>query len=263
MFDAIILGIIQGITEFLPVSSSAHLLIFERVLGFEGDDHSFTVAIHLATTIAVILYFWKDIFEISKGFIAPKQKEERSNAINIIVASVPVLIIGYIIKDTAWFGAITSNLYVIGSSLILFSVLLYLADKRSLNQPEKYKKTRITLFDSLVIGLSQIIAAVFPGASRSGITLTTGLSRNITREKLARFVFLISIPVSGLASAYEIFFGGSLTLNHNFMVAFISAFISGLGAIHFLLEIIKKYSLKWFCLYRIFFGLLILTFAVI
>lgn len=266
MFDAILLGITQGLTEFLPVSSSAHLLLLEKALNFDQDSHSFTIAIHLATTIAVIIYFWKDLLQITKAFFSAKtlkEQESRSIGLKIILATLPSLLIGYFIQKTEWYEHITSNVVVIGISLIVFGLILYFADKLSFRKEKEGDQKKLTIADSIIIGLSQLIAAIFPGASRSGITLTTSFFRNIERKEAARFIFLISIPMSGLPALYEIFMGDNLILNNQFFVAFIAAFVSGLAAIHFLLEIVRKYSLKWFCLYRVLLGLGVLAFALI
>jgi undecaprenyl-diphosphatase len=264
MFNSIILGLIQGLTEFFPVSSSAHVLFFEKLLNTEGSGKTFAAGIHLATSLAIIIYFWKDIWKMLKSLLNFKNetlKTDRQLAFKIILSTIPVIIIGVIVEKVDFFEKLGENLFVMGTSLIVFGILLYVVDRASYKNINSKKE--ISYFDSLVIGSSQIIAAIFPGASRSGMTLTTSFWRNIDREAATKFIFLIAIPATALPGIYEIVIKKTLVINTDFVFAFVAAFLSGLFAIYFLLKLIQKNSLKWFCLYRIIFGLCIITFALI
>lgn len=257
MLDVIILGLIQGLSEFLPISSSGHVTIALIILGVQ-ENAGFAAAIHIATCLAAIIYFRKDIWDICKGFIQYKNtdlKEERELGINIIIATIPAAILGLIVSklglDQYFYSALS-----IGVSAIIFAILLYFTDKYSQNNQNLNK------FGAVIIGATQIIAAVFPGASRSGVTLTASFLLNIKRDYAAKFVFLISIPMTALASLNEIILETSVQFNTNFIIAFVVALISGMMAIHILLYFIGSKSLKWLMLYRIIFGIIAILIAV-
>lgn len=262
MFNALILGIIQGLTEFLPVSSSGHVTFFEKVLNFQ-EDNGFAAAIHLATCLAALIYFRKEVLEILKSFINYKKNDENSKkyrdlGISVIIATIPAAILGLIISklniDTYF-----SDLFSIGISAIFFGAILLYADKFSnINNSINQQANKLTSF---LIGTSQIIAAIFPGASRSGITLTTSYFFKLEKEFAAKFVFLISIPITALAGFNEIVLKHSVHIDADFFMAFISAFISGLIAIYFLLFLIRKADLKWIIYYRFIFGITVLFYA--
>lgn len=274
MFNSIILGLVQGLTEFFPVSSSAHVLIFEKVLHAEGSGNTFAAGIHLATALAIVIYFHKEIWIMLKSFLphagiqnatsltSSNPTENRQLVYKIILATIPVILIGFIVEKVDFFSNVADNLLLIGLSLIIFGILLYLVDKKSLQNYEILKKN-VSYADSLLIGASQIIAAIFPGASRSGMTLTSSFFRGIHREYATKFIFLLAIPATALPGLYEIVIKKNLELNTNFFVAFFAAFVSGLFAIYFLLKLVQKNSLKWFCFYRIIFGVCVITFALL
>jgi undecaprenyl-diphosphatase len=249
MLNALILGLVQGLSEFLPISSSGHVLFFETMFEIK-DSPGFAAAIHLATALAAIIYFRKEIAKIFRAFGKFSQKsEDKDLGINIIIATIPATILGFIVSKIG-LETYFSSLTAIGFSAIAFGLLLYFADKYSKGDK------KITKWEALFIGASQIIAAIFPGASRSGVTLTTCFLYNSNKIEAAKFAFLISIPLTLLASLNEIILKRSVTLNLDFMIAFISAFISGLFAIKFLIYFIQKAQLKWLVIYRIIFGII-------
>ena len=270
LLESIILGIIQGLTEFLPISSTGHLTVAGKFMNLISADHpeqwtSFIAVIQMGTLIAVFVYFWNDIFLIIKDFLNEniisrvKFSEQKINSKLgwlIIIGTIPVVIIGLAFKD-AIEGALTKNLYVIASSLIILAIILAMAEKTA-----KFKKdlNSITFFDSLIIGFAQALSLI-PGSSRSGTTITAGLFVGLKRETAARFSFLMSIPAvlaSGLLQLYESLKFIDQALALNIIVATIVSGISGYLAIDFLLKYLKKNSTFLFVYYRIALGLFIL-----
>ena len=267
--EAILLGIVQGLTEFLPVSSTGHLTIAGKIMGLvstENPEHwtSFIAVIQLGTLLAIIIYFWKDLWGIFIDFIKDnllKPKKFSSQSSNakmgwlIILGSIPVAIIGLGFKDVIE-GAFTKNLYVIATSLIVLGIILALAEKiGKFNRDIK----DITWKDTLIIGFAQSLALI-PGSSRSGTTITAGIFLGLKRETAARFSFLLSVPAilgSGLLEFYSsleyIQFDGMI----NLIIATVVSAISGYVTIAFLLSFLKKNSTMVFVFYRIAIGLLI------
>lgn len=273
IIEAIILGIIQGLTEFLPISSTGHLTLFGKFMDVVSLEHperwtSFIAVIQLGTLIAVFVYFWNDIWDITTSFFKENlierkgyKKQSLSSKMGwmIIVGTIPVVIIGLGFKDFIE-GAFTKNLIVIASSLIGLAIILFIAEKVG-----KFKKgiEDITMKDSIIIGLWQCMALI-PGSSRSGTTITGGLFQGLKRETAARFSFLLSIPAvmgSGLLKFYDsleyIDFSGSI----NLIAATAAAAISGYIAIEFLLRFLRKNSTMLFIIYRIALGVIILIFV--
>ncbi len=267
--EAIFLGIIQGLTEFLPISSTGHLTIAGKLMGVistESPEHwtSFMAVIQLGTLLAIIVYFWKDLWGIFIDFmkdnmIKPKKISTQSSNSKmgwlIILGSIPVAIIGLGFKDIIE-GAFTKNLYVIATSLIVLGVILALAEKLG-----KFKRDikDITWKDTLIIGFAQSLALI-PGSSRSGTTITAGIFLGLKRETAARFSFLLSVPAilgSGLLEFYSsleyIQFDGMI----NLILATVVSAISGYITISFLLSFLKKNSTMVFVFYRIAIGLII------
>lgn len=268
--EAIILGIIQGISEFLPISSTGHLTVAGKLMNLISNDNpehwtAFIAVIQLGTLLAVLVYFWKDIISIIKDFVLQNfisRKKYSEQNINsklgwlIIIGTIPIVFIGLFFKDIIE-GSLTKNLMVISGSLIGLAVILAIAEKVA-----KFKKDikDITIIDAIVIGIAQSFALI-PGSSRSGTTITGGLFMGLTRESAARFSFLLSIPsvfASGLLELYQSlsYFDGTQIMN--LIIATIVSGISGYLAIDFLLKYLKKHSTFLFIYYRIGLGLLIL-----
>ena len=270
IIEAIILGIVQGITEFLPISSTGHLTLAGKLMGLiseENPEHwtSFIAVIQLGTMISILVYFWKDLWNIFTGFIQDnlqKRLNYSEQSLNsklgwmIIAGTIPIIVIGLLFKDTIE-GALTKNLYVISGSLIILAVILAIAEKTA-----KFKKdiNDITFLDSILIGLAQAVALI-PGSSRSGTTITGGLFLGLKRDVAARFSFLLSVPAilaSGLLQLKESLAFINYNLAINLIVATIVSGISGYLAIDFLLKFLKKNSTFVFIFYRIALGVLIL-----
>ena len=270
ILDAIFLGIIQGLSEFLPISSTGHLTVAGKLLNLVSAEHpeqwtAFIAVIQLGTMVAVLIYFAKDILHIISDFFKDnlfQRKKFKEQSLNsrlgwyVIFGTIPVVIIGLAFKDIIE-GAFTKNLYVISFSLIGLAIILGIAEKVA-----SFKKDldKITVKDSIVIGIAQAFALI-PGSSRSGTTITGGLFMGLKRETAARFSFLLSIPAvlaSGLLELYHSlsFINSSMAIN--LAVATIVSGISGYFAIDFLLKFLKTHSTFLFIFYRIAAGLIIL-----
>jgi undecaprenyl-diphosphatase len=269
--EAIILGIVQGITEFLPISSTGHLTLAGKFMGLISDKNpehwtSFIAVIQLGTMVSIFVYFWKDLWNIYIEFLQnnfQKRVKYSEQSLNsklgwmIIAGTIPIVVIGLLFKDTIE-GALTKNLYVISGSLIVLAIILAVAEKTA-----KFKKNikDVTMLDSILIGLAQAVALI-PGSSRSGTTITGGLFLGLKRDVAARFSFLLSVPAilaSGLLQLKEslVFINYDLALN--LIIATIVSGISGYLAIDFLLKFLKKNSTFAFIYYRIALGVLILV----
>ena len=272
VLEAIFLGIIQGLTEFLPISSTGHLTVAGKLMNLISEDHpeqwtAFIAIIQLGTLLAVLVYFWNDLINIIKNFVKDnllkpvKYSEQNINSKLgwlIIIGTIPVVIIGLTFKITIE-GALTKNLYIISASLIVLAIILAIAEKIA-----NFKKDvkDITIIDSLIIGLAQAISLI-PGSSRSGTTITAGLFVGLNREAAARFSFLLSVPAvlaSGVLQLYEALKFVDQTMVVNLFVSTIVSGVSGYLAIDFLLKYLKKHSTFIFIYYRIGLGILIIIF---
>ena len=270
-FEAILLGIIQGLTEFLPISSTGHLTLAGKLLNLISTQQpeewtSFIAVIQLGTLLAVIIYFWKDIWEIIFDFIHDNLKQRvkfSQQKLNsklgwfIIIGSIPVGIIGKSLQKIIE-GSLTKNLYVIACSLIVLAIILAIAEKTATLKKEMKDISR---WNAFWIGVAQCFALI-PGSSRSGTTITGGLFLGLNRETAARFSFLLSIPAvlaSGLLELYEArkFLNPALTLD--MVVATIFAFIFGYFSIDFLLKYLKRNTTFVFIYYRVALGIIILV----
>src|SRR3989344_8350043 len=262
---SILAGIIQGLTEFLPVSSSGHLVVFHDLFGFEFVNNlAFDAILHLGTLAAILGVFLPEFWRyFLAGLQSLKKWDLRNNkeqllAWYILVATMPVAIIGLLFGD--FIESALRNLTLVGIMLIVFGILLYLADGYS----AKVKTiSQLSFFDSLLVGLAQVLALV-PGVSRSGITIIAGLSRKLNRPEAARFSFLISAPIILGAGAKKIFdLTAAASLNSADLAAlalgFIASAATGYLVIKFFLKFLQSHSLKVFAVYRIILGILILS----
>lgn len=261
IFKAVILGIIQGATEFIPVSSTAHLRVIPALLGWKDIGAAYSAVIQLGTLIATLIYFRKDISQITKGFLnALKKRDFFTNSdskifILIVTGTIPIAVIGLLFKG--FIEGDARGLYVISCALILLAVVLYIAEK--VGKRDKDMED-ITIKDGIVIGFAQALALI-PGSSRSGVTITAGLFRNLKREAAARYSFLLSIPAIGLSGLYELFKERHELLNENLLSLTIATVVSGITgflAIAFLINYLKKHNNMIFIIYRIALGILIL-----
>ena len=270
IIEAIILGIIQGFSEFLPISSTGHLTIFGRMFNLISEENpqawtSFIAIIQLGTLVAILVYFWKDIWHIVTAFlkenVGSRQKFSAQSLDSkmgwyIIIGTIPIVTFGLGFKDIIE-GTLTKNLVVIACSLILLAIILVYVEKKA-----KFKKEMkdLSVFDSIIIGIAQAMALI-PGSSRSGTTITGGLFMGLTRESAARFSFLLSIPsvfASGMLELYEQIKFIDQSGVVNLIIATIVSGISGYAAIDFLLKYLRKNTTFVFIYYRIALGVLIL-----
>lgn len=272
MWQAILLGLVQGLTEFIPISSTAHLTIAGKLLGVINPERpdewtAFIAVIQLGTLLAVIIYFRAEIFRITRAFIIANLAFTRGRPIDdetryqsklgwlVILGTVPVGIVGLLFKDTIE-GSLTKNLWVISSSLIGLAIILTVAE---ITGKQRRDMKQLRIWDAVVVGCAQACALI-PGSSRSGSTITGGLFMGLTRETAARFSFLLSIPAiaaSGLLElpkALESVHTGWGTL----AVATLVSAISGYLSIEFLLKYLQKHSTFVFVGYRIVLGLVII-----
>jgi len=254
LMQAFILAVVQGITEFLPVSSSAHLILFPVLMGWPDQGLTFDIAVHLGTLMAVIAYFWRDIRQCIVGWFGSLRGTKSDGgrlAWNIIIATMPIIVAGLFFGD-----AVEANLrgpVVIAIATIVFGILLLVADyfgKRRLDI------NHVTWITALVIGCFQALAMI-PGTSRSGITMTAALFMGLTREASARFSFLLAVPtiaIAGLWKAKDLLNGGVdvdlMALAVGVVVSAISAFV----CIHFFLKAIERLGSVPFVVYRLLLG---------
>lgn len=268
--EAVLLGIIQGLSEFLPISSTGHVTVAGKLLNLISSEHperwtAFIAVIQLGTMFSVLIYFAKDLFLIVRDFLRDNflsRKKFSSQSLNsrlgwlVIVGTIPVVVIGLLFKDSIE-GAITKNLYVISFSLIGLAIILAIAEKIA-----NFKKDmdNITIKDSIIIGIAQAFALI-PGSSRSGTTITGGLFLGLKRDVAAKFSFLLSIPAVLASGLFELihsldYLTADMALN--ITIATLVSGISGYLAIDFLIKFLKKHSTFVFIYYRIAIGLFIL-----
>lgn len=256
-YEALILGLIQGLTEFLPVSSSGHLEIGQAIFGTASENNlSFTVTVHVATVMSTIVILWNEISFLFKGMFTKTWNPEKEYIAKIVISCIPIFIVGVFFKDEVenLFG---NGLILVGCCLIVTSLLLafsYYAKPR--------QKENISYLDAFIIGLSQA-CAVLPGLSRSGTTIATGLLLGNKKENMAQFSFLmVLVPILGeaLLDTIEIFQTGFTMDNNtiNLVIGFIAAFISGCFACKFMINIVRKGKLIYFAIYCLIAGSLAL-----
>lgn len=254
-FEALILGLIQGLTEYLPVSSSGHLAIGSALFGIEGEENlAFTIVVHIATVFSTLVVLWGEIAWIFKGLFKGRMNDETRYVINIIVSMIPVGIVGVFFKDEveAIFG---SGLLIVGCCLLLTALLLAFSYYYKPKQ-----KAAISMRDAFIIGLAQA-CAVLPGLSRSGSTIATGLLLGNDKSKLAQFSFLMVMPpilgqalLDGVALAQGENIAGDIPLS-SLLIGFIAAFVSGCLACKWMINIVKRGKLIYFAIYCSIVGL--------
>ncbi|HEY7543784.1 MAG TPA: undecaprenyl-diphosphatase UppP [Blastocatellia bacterium] len=273
IWQAILLGLVQGLTEFIPISSTAHLTLAGKTIGVIDPQHpqqwtAFIAVIQLGTLLAVLIYFWSDIISIIRGFtlaniaLIKKQPVEEIHRQQarlgwfVVIGTIPIATIGLALKDIIE-GRLTKNLWVIAASLIGLALLLAIAEFVA---SQKRDMTSLRLLDALAVGLAQVFALI-PGSSRSGTTITGGLLAGIKREAAARFSFLLSIPAiaaSGLLEFREVIRSHDAQWTP-IIIASIVAAISGYLSIAFLLRYLQKHTTYLFVIYRIALGVLLIA----
>ncbi|MBO4743002.1 MAG: undecaprenyl-diphosphate phosphatase [Bacteroidales bacterium] len=260
--QALLLGLVQGLTEFLPVSSSGHLAIGKAILGVEpSEDLIFEVTVHAATVLATIVVFRKQIWQLLCGLFKFRYNDETDYIAKICLSMVPVLIVGVFFKDKV--EAAFGSLLVVGIALLVTALLLVLSDYLSSRvKGVKDYRNGISFWQAFVVGIGQALA-VIPGLSRSGTTISTGLICGVKRESMAQFSFLmVLVPILG-----EMFLdvvGGDFAASSvgvlPLLLGFAAAFVSGLVACKVMIALVRKAKLKWFGLYCAVVGLLVLLF---
>lgn len=250
--DALILGIVQGLTEFLPVSSSGHLEIWQTLLGTAGDDNlTFAVIVHAATVLSTLVVLWNEVAKLFKGtFTTLKWNEEKDYVAKILVSMIPVFIVGMFFKDQveSFFG---NGLLLVGICLLITALLLALSEW--LQKKRQDKGHEVGYKDAIIIGIAQA-CAVLPGLSRSGTTIATGLLCGVKKESVAQFSFLmVLIPILGEAFLDLLkLLQGEITSDLTVapaVVGFLAAFGTGCIACRFMLEVVRRQRLVWFALY--------------
>ncbi len=272
IYQALILGIVQGLTELLPISSSAHLNFFPWLFKWGEITPSFDVALHIGTLLAILIFFFKDWLLLIKGGYNQVVKKEKSTEGKIfwyiVISTIPAGILCLILdKISELVVSALSNLFkvekinvemmLIAVALITMGIILYLVDKKA---KQKTIYENITLKQSMLVSISQAIAAAFPGVSRSGITMTIGRAMGIKREDVAKFSFLLSTPIVAAAALYEM---QHFVFDLAFLIGVLASFIVGMIVIKFLLEYLKKGSFKIFAIYRVIVGIIIVIFLFI
>lgn len=267
IIHSLILGVVQGLTELLPVSSSAHLNIFPWVFGWDDISASFDVALHIGTLLAIIVYFYKDWIKLFKGgYEQVKYKKKTTEGRlfwYIVFSTIPTgifcLVLDWLSDKiieglTGVFSVpkITVEMGLIAIALIVMGIILYIVDKKS---ESKTDLKNITFKQSLIVAMSQAIAAAFPGVSRSGITMTVGRKLGIKRTAIAKFSFLLSTPVVAAAALFKM---KDFVFGMPFIVGVLASFIVGFVVIKFLLKYLQKGSFKVFAIYRVVVGIIVL-----
>ncbi|HEY9152250.1 MAG TPA: undecaprenyl-diphosphatase UppP [Anaerolineales bacterium] len=251
LFYALLLGIIEGLTEFVPVSSTAHMLIVQKIFNIPSDPgmFAFLVLVQIGPLVALLVYFWKDYWSLIKAFFAaPFSSQENKMAWYIIIATIPAGIAGVLLKDVVQ-GLFQNPLMEAAIRLFTAAILLFLGEwlgKKSRNLDS------ITWLDALVIGLFQVLA-VFPGSSRSGSTIPGGMFRNFDRPSATRFAFLMAAPIMLAAGGYESLSIIKAHILHTILaplaVGFVVAAVIGWFSIRWLISFVSKNSLYWFAGY--------------
>ncbi|MHB1361923.1 MAG: undecaprenyl-diphosphatase UppP [Thermoleophilia bacterium] len=248
ILQAIVLGIVQGLTEFLPVSSSAHLVLVPDVLGWDLPSTSFDIVLHLGTMVAVVAYFWRDIVEMAASFFQRDRAAlaRRRLGLLLIIGTIPAAVIGALFQKK--FEDLFSEPAEVALFLIITGVLL-VASEAVARRNRHIKDLSVT--DSVLIGAAQAVA-IAPGISRSGATISTGLFLGLTREAAARYSFLLSIPIIAGAAVLKLrhgFEGGNGETAGTLIFGFLAAVVSGFAAIRFLLGYVRRHNLRIFALY--------------
>ena len=260
IIQALILGIIQGLTEFLPVSSSGHLEIVKVLFGDNSlpqESLTFTVVLHFATALSTLVVFRKEIIEIFKGIFQFKWNEQTIFSLKIILSMLPAVVIGLLFEEQLE-ALFSGKIMLVGFMLLVTAVLLFLADKA------KKTKTHVSYTNAIIIGIAQAIA-MLPGISRSGATISTSVLLGVDRERAARFSFLMVVPLIFGKVAKDLM-GGDINFQNSqitaLSVGFIAAFLAGLLACTWMIALVKRSKLSYFAIYCLVVGLLAIVYGI-
>jgi len=259
LLEAIILGIIQGFTEFLPVSSSGHLELAKYILGDNSvpeESLTYTVVLHFATALSTLVIFRKEVIQILKGLFQFKINQEFWFCLKIVLSMIPAVVIGLLFEKEleSFFGG---NILFVGAMLLVTALLLLLADKAKTTEKD------VTVWNSIIIGVSQAIA-MLPGISRSGATISTSVLLGVDRNKAAKFSFLMVVPLIFGKIAKDLLGGDIQFVSEEMIpmgVGFISAFIAGLLACQWMIALVKKSKLIYFSIYCAIVGVIAITYT--
>ena len=250
MIEVLILSLIQGVTEFLPISSSSHLILFSKFTNFSTQSLSLDISLHIGSFLAVITFFYKDLLEFIRN---------RDLFIKILISSLPVMILGFLMVQTNLISELR-NIKVIGWMTLIFGLLLYISDKFKMH---KNIGTDFTYRSAIIIGFFQMISLI-PGVSRSGISITAARLLKFNRYDAAKISFLLSIPTLAAVSIFgikNIFSSDDINISSLNLISIFFSFIFSLITIKYFLQYIKNFNLDIFVIYRVILGIVILAFA--
>lgn len=262
LLEAIILGIVQGLTEFLPVSSSGHIELVKAIFGREiQESMTMTVVLHFATALSTCVIFRKDIAQIFRGLLQFKNNNEFQFSVKIVLSMIPAAIVG-ILYDDFIESFFVGQILLVGCMLLVTGALLFVADKAKTTDKE------VSFTNSILIGISQMIA-ILPGISRSGATISTSVLLGIDRERAARFSFLMVVPLifGKIAKDLLSLSGGESTMNSGeylpYMAGFIFAFATGLIACKWMIQLVKNSNLTYFSIYCFIIGIAAILYSIL
>ena len=257
ILEALISGIVQGLTEFLPVSSSGHLVLLSKIFGETENALLFDVALHAGTLLALVIYFYKDLWELMKALVVRSEKTRA--AWLLALATLPAVVSGFLLQDYA--EDTFRSIVLVGCNLILVGVLMMVAERVATQKTTAIEK--VNWKQALIVGGAQALA-VIPGMSRSGSTITAGLFAGLNRVTATRFSFLLGVPIIFGALLKVLMDGGGGAVRDEaglFAIGILAAFLSGMFAIKFMLSYLSRHSIKIFAYYRIGLGIIVLLIA--
>lgn len=259
--SSVFLGLVQGLTEFAPVSSSGHLVLAHSIFGAGAEDLAFDALLHLATALAIVVYFWRDLTRIVADFLRWRAPAE---GVAIIVGTIPAVLLGIFLEDLM--ATLFRNPLLVAGTLVGGSVIMLFAEWYARNNTANVQAEVLSVRGALGVGLFQALALV-PGTSRSGMTIAGGMILGLSRTQAARFGFLLGIPIllgAGAKKFLELYSSGTLhMIGTEALVGAVVAFVSGILVIHFLLSFLRRYTLYTFIVYRLALAALIVLFVAV